>query len=334
MRGIGAALVKEGTGLLFIGVLLFLFVYADFTNIQETIPKSWLNVNTIFLSIVLEALPFVLLGVFVSALIQTFVAEEAVRRFIPRNALAAIVPAVIVSAIFPVCECAIIPVVRRLIKKGMPLHIGVIFIVGAPILNPIVFAATYYAFQTTPMIAYARMGLAFLLSIIIGCLIYVVFRNRDQLKWTTTELLDRPIEVNTIRTNKLKSTFFHASDEFFDMGKYLIMGAIIASLFQVFFDRNIIVNLASSDSVSPIIMMGFAFVLSLCSEADAFVASSFSHTFSIGSLLAFLVYGPMLDLKNAIMLFAYFRAKFVIAFMIIVTIAVYATILIYQYLFL
>ncbi|MBW8348345.1 permease [Bacillus sp. IITD106] len=334
MRGQGSAWLKEGTGLLLIGTLLFLFLFAEFTKIQDAIPKSLLNVNTIFLSIILEALPFVLLGVFVSALIQTYVAEETVQKYIPKNPLIAIIPAAILSAIFPVCECAIIPVVRRLIKKGMPLHIGVIFIVGAPILNPIVFAATYYAFQTSPSIAYARMGLAFVLAIVIGGLTYAFFRNRDQLKWTTNELLDRPVESIGQETNKLKSTFFHASDEFFDMGKYLIMGAMIASLFQTFFDRSVLISMGTSDTASPLIMMGFGFVLSLCSEADAFVASSFAHTFSTGSLLAFLVYGPMLDLKNTIMMFAYFRAKFVIGFMVIVTVSVYAVILIYQYWFL
>lgn len=317
--------------LLLIGALLCFFLFVGFTEIQQAIPKSLLLVNTTFLGIVLEALPFVFLGVFTSALIQTFVSEEMVQRFIPKNPFVAIVPAVLVTAIFPVCECAIIPVVRRLMKKGMPLHIGVIFIVGAPILNPIVFASTYYAFYSTPGIAYARMGLAFVLAIIIGSLIFTFFRNQDQLKWTTDELLDRPIESSNQDLNKMKSVFYHASDEFFDMGKYLIIGAMIAGLFQTFFDRSLLVSLSDNDALSPLIMMGFGFILSLCSEADAFVASSFAHTFSAGSLLAFLVYGPMLDLKSTIMLFAYFRAKFVIGLMAIITVSVYAVILIYQY---
>jgi len=322
-----------GVSLLLIGMLLYFFLLIGFTEIQAAIPKSMLHVNTIFLSIVLEALPFVFLGVFTSALIQTFVSEEAVQRFIPKNPIIAIVPAVLVSAIFPVCECAIIPVVRRLMKKGMPLHIGVIFIVGAPILNPIVFASTYYAFQSTPAIAYARMGLAFVLAIVIGSLIYAFYRNRNQLKWTTEELLDRPIQSSGREVSKIKAVFYHASDEFFDMGKFLIIGAMIASLFQTFFDRSLLVSITTNDMISPLVMMGFGFILSLCSEADAFVASSFAHTFSAGSLLAFLVYGPMLDLKGTIMLFAYFRAKFVIGLMAIITVSVYVMILIYQYLF-
>lgn len=330
MRGHVNGWVRDGVGIVLMGVLLCIFLFADMTNIEETIPKSLLNVNTIFLSIVLEALPFVLIGVFISALIQTFLSEEMVQRFIPKNPLLAIVPAVLVSAVFPVCECAIIPVVRRLMKKGMPLHVGVIFIVGAPILNPIVFASTYYAFQTTPSIAYARMGLAFVLAMLIGLVTYLFYRNRTQLKWTRNELVDKLTESRGIQTNKLKSTLYHASDEFFDMGKYLIIGALIASLFQTYLDREVLIQLGTNDVSSPLVMMGLGFILSLCSEADAFVASSFSHTFSTGSLLAFLLYGPMLDLKNTIMLFAYFRARFVIGFMIIVTISVYLIILGYQ----
>ncbi|MBO0991542.1 permease [Bacillus sp. SD088] len=322
--------VRDGVEIVLMGVLICIFLFADMMNIEETISKSMLNVNTIFLSIVLEALPFVLIGVFVSALIQTFLSEEMVQRLIPKNPLLAILPAVLVSAVFPVCECAIIPVVRRLMKKGMPLHVGVIFIVGAPILNPIVFASTYYAFQTTPSIAYARMILAFVLAMIIGLVTYLFFRNRNQLKWTRNELVDKLTESRGVQTNKLKSTFYHASDEFFDMGKYLIIGALIASLFQTYLDREVLIQLGTNDVSSPLVMMGLGFILSLCSEADAFVASSFSHTFSTGSLLAFLLYGPMLDLKNTIMLFAYFRARFVIGFMIIVTISVYLIILGYQ----
>jgi uncharacterized membrane protein YraQ (UPF0718 family) len=128
----------------------------------------------------------------------------------------------------------------------------------------------------------------------------------------------------------LKATLYHASDEFFDMGKYLIIGALIASLFQTFLDRNVLLSMGSNEFTSPLVMMGFAFILSLCSEADAFVAASFGSTFAPGALLAFLVYGPMLDLKNTIMLFAYFRLKFVLSFILVATAVVYIGVIIYQ----
>ncbi|TQR05800.1 permease [Psychrobacillus soli] len=332
MRSNRISLWKETFIFLIFGVIVFSFMVAEYIEIPFEISKTWLNAGTIFLSIVLEALPFIFLGVFASALIQTFVSESTVQKWIPKNPLIAIVPVALLSALFPVCECAIIPVVRRLIKKGMPLHLGVILIIGAPILNPIVFASTYYAFQSTPGIAYARMILAFILAIIIGIVVFLCYRNTNQLKWTTTEFVDSHVKmVNAKNNSKLKILLFNSTDEFFDMGKYLIFGTILASLFQTFFNRETLVSLASSDIVSPLVMMGLGFILSLCSEADAFVASSFAHTFSTGSLLAFLLFGPMLDLKSSFMLFAYFKFKFVIGYMVIVTVSVYAVILIFQH---
>ncbi|WP_216830470.1 permease [Alkalihalobacterium elongatum] len=317
------------------GVVLLVFFLLLFFNIERfkegTFPISdvMLNVNTIFLGIVIEAVPFILLGVFVSALIQIYVSEDALQRYLPKNAYMALLPAAVLGAIFPICECAIIPVVRRLIKKGMPLHVGVVFLVAAPILNPVVAASTFYAFRTDLTVLYARMGLAFVLAIIIGAIMYLLFKNRDQLKWTKEELTGRvmiPIQT-TKKPNRVKQTLYHAADEFFLMGKYLIAGAFIAALFQTLLDRNVLLTIGSNEWSSTGVMMAFAFILSLCSEADAFVAASFGNTFTTGSIIAFLVYGPMLDLKNTIMLFAFFRAKFVISFMLVVTAVVFISVL-------
>ncbi|KMJ57729.1 membrane protein [Bacillus sp. LL01] len=327
------SLLKDLIGLALIGVFLYLFFFIDFKEISLDIPSSWLNVNTIFLSIVIEAVPFILLGVFASALIQTFVSEEKIKKYLPKNPIGAIIPAALLGVILPICECAIIPVVRRLIKKGMPLHVGVVLLVGAPILNPVVVASTYFAFNGDPTILYGRFGLAFILCIVIGFLMLLLFDNKNQLRWTKSELQGRQdleLEQPALQQNKWKATFYHASDEFFDMGKYLIAGAFIASLFQTFLDRSVLMALGQNEVLSPAVMMAFAFVLSLCSEADAFVAASFGSTFTVGSLLAFMIYGPMLDLKNAFMLFAYFRTKFVLVFMAVVTIVVFAAILIFQ----
>ncbi|WP_078553143.1 permease [Bacillus alkalicellulosilyticus] len=326
----------------FIGILLLLFFLLLFFNIEWiksdnplfSIPDQWVNVNTIFLGIVIEAAPFILLGVFVSALIQVYVSEDSLRRFLPKNAYAALLPAAVLGAIFPICECAIIPVVRRLIKKGMPLHIGVVFLVAAPILNPVVAASTYFAFRNDLSVLYSRMGLAFVLAIFIGGVMYMIFKNSEQLKWTTEELTGKgeilQVQMTGVKTNRVKQTLYHAADEFFLMGKFLIAGAFIAALFQTFMDRNILLAIGSNEWSSTGVMMAFAFILSLCSEADAFVASSFGSTFTTGSLIAFLVYGPMLDLKNTIMLFAFFRVKFVLGFIAVVTISVFVAVMILQ----
>ncbi|WP_243291125.1 permease [Bacillus sp. FJAT-47783] len=312
---------------LLLGLFLFAFFFIDLFKLDSFIPSSYKSVHVMFLSIVLEALPFILLGVFVSSIIQIFVSEETVKRYLPKNPFVAILPAALLGAIFPVCECAIVPIVRRLIKKGVPVHLGVVFLVGGPILNPVVFASTYYAFQSNVEIAYARMGLAFVLSIVIGFIIYLLFENSPQLK-----NVDRHHHHHGSQ-NKWMSVLQHASDEFFDMGKYLIFGAFIASLFQAFLDRTILTSIGNNEWFAPLVMMIFAYVLSLCSEADAFVASSFSNLFTANSLLAFLVYGPMIDLKNTILLFAYFKKRFVFTFVFVVTLVVYCSVLLYPVIF-
>lgn len=115
----------------------------------------------------------------------------------------------------------------------------------------------------------------------------------------------------------------HTVDEFFDTGKYLLIGAFLASVFQTFFDRNVLDAVAHNEVIAPVIMMGFGYVLSICSVADAFIAASFGHVFSVKALLAFLVFGPMLDMKNTLMLFAYFQKRFVFFLMGIVIVSVY-----------
>lgn len=310
---------KELIGMFLIALFLFLLFFVDFTNLshlQKGIPKEWLNVNTIFLSIFFEAVPFILLGVLISSIIQVFVTEEMIQKGLPRSAIIAIIPAAFVGVIFPMCECVIIPVVRRLIQKGLPLHVGIVILVSAPILNPIVFLSTYYAFRTNTLILYARFGLALFVAVLIGLVVYYLYRGKNVLK-------DDKVISHEEKNKSWRDVTSHGVNEFFDTGKYLLIGAFLASLFQTFLDRNVLEEVASSSVFSPLAMMVFGYVLSLCSEADAFIAASFGQIFSAKALIAFLVFGPMLDLKNTLMLFAYFQKKFVLFFIGFVTTAVY-----------
>ncbi|WHY88744.1 permease [Neobacillus novalis] len=324
--------IKGSFSILLFSLFIFLFLFAELVNklaIFDKFPGAFFNVNTIFLSIILEAIPFILLGVFVSAIIQAFVTENTIQKIMPRNAYLAVIPAALIGIIFPICECTIIPVVRRLIKKGMPAHIGVVIMLSAPIINPVVYASTYFAFKSTPYMANARMFVSFICTIIIGLIIYRYFRSSDVLR-TRKPVHQHHHDHHHPQKNKLLATFYHASDELFDMGKYLFIGAFLASLFQVFFDRNMLLSLGTSTAGAPGVMMGLSYVLSVCSAADAFIASSFSSTFTKGSLLAFLVFGPMLDIKNTFMLVAYFKKRFVLFLMVVIPIVVYVTVYIFQ----
>ncbi|PEZ03590.1 hypothetical protein CN326_18030 [Bacillus sp. AFS018417] len=315
-----ARISREMIGTMLIALFVFLLFFVDFTNVsslQALIPKKWMNVNTIFLSIFFEAVPFILIGVFISAVIQVFVTEDVIKKVLPKHPIVAMFPAAFVGVLFPMCECVIIPIIRRLIQKGLPLHVGMVILVTAPILNPVVFLSTFYAFRMNPTIVYARFGLAFLVAICIGCIVYYLYRNKNVLKESSV------VSEHKHSKRSWKEVVSHAADEFFSTGKYLLIGAFLASLFQTFLDRQILTELGNSNLISPLAMMAFGYVLSLCSEADAFIAASFGHVFSAKALLAFLVFGPMLDLKNTVMLFAYFQKKFVFLFMAIVTISVY-----------
>lgn len=242
-----------------------------------------------------------------------------IHKILPRHVFLAMLPATLLGIIFPICECAIIPVVRRLIKKGLPQHVGIVFMLSVPVLNPVVFLSTYYAFPQNKLIVYERMGLSFLIALLIGFITYLAFRNKSILKNST---LQDHLDQEAV-TSKLRQFFKHISDEFFETGKYLIIGAFLASLFHTFINRHFLEAIGSNHTIAPVVLMGFSYVLSICSEADAFVAASFNHSFSLGSILAFLVFGPILDLKNTIMLFAYFRFKFVLLFIVLACCFVY-----------
>ncbi|KRE59845.1 permease [Paenibacillus sp. Soil750] len=285
--------------------------------------------KTIFISLILEALPFILLGVLLSSLLQTFVPESTIRRFTPRNPVLGILFACLIGILFPMCECGMIPIVRRLILKGMPVYIAVVFIIAGPILNPIVFAATLMAFRNHPSIAYSRMGLAFIVVIIIGLILNrLVKRNPLRLgqnheskapQHDVHHLHDHHHHQHTDNSSKVMTFFVHSSSEFFEMGKFLVFGALLTALIQVFMQRESLLAIGQGPLSSHFFMMGLAYILSICSTSDAFVASSFQTSFTSGSLLTFLVFGPMLDFKSTLMLMSVFKIRFVLLLVLLIS---------------
>lgn len=274
----------------------------------------------LFISIILEALPFILLGVFFSAILQVFVSDKLIQQLTPRNPIAGVIFGALLGLLFPLCECGMIPVVRRLIRKGMPAYIGIVYLLAGPVVNPIVFTSTYIAFPSAPEMALARIGLSFSVAVVIGLLLYR-FMNTSPLKPTpissVTHHHHQHAHVHHSAHKqrllaRMTSTLKHASDEFFDMGKYFIFGAFLTAVIQTAVDRDTLTSFADQPAFAYLFMMFFAFILSICSTSDAFIASSFSGIFDFGPLLAFLVFGPMIDLKNTLMLLSAFRLKIVI----------------------
>jgi uncharacterized membrane protein YraQ (UPF0718 family) len=183
-----------------------------------------------------------------------------------------------------------------------------------PIINPVVLFATYIAFGSNLKMLLYRSIFAVIVAIAIGLILSVQYKD-DQLR--------KKEIVHTAPVRSLKEkwigTLEHTIDEFFSSGKYLIIGAFIASAMQTYVKTSTLLAIGQGKVTSTLVMMALAFVLSLCSEADAFIASSFQNTFSFGALTAFLVYGPMLDIKNTLMLFQSFKTRFVLVLIVYIT---------------
>lgn len=290
--------------------------------------KTFLQMNTIFLSMIMEAIPFVLLGVLISGIIQSFITERWIARIMPRNRFLASLFGCSVGILFPSCECGIVPITRRLLNKGVPLNAGIAFMLTGPIVNPIVLFSTFIAFGNDWRIVAIRAGMAFAVALVVSMSVAILFpalplRVTDSKQQVAAALEEQPITSSPIRVpivSRLGSVLTHAIEEFFSVGKYLVLGAFIAACMQTFIPTSSLLSLGSNPVMASLVMMGLAFVMSLCSEADAFIASSFRSTFSMGALSAFLVFGPMIDIKNTLMLLGSFRGKFVVVLIALVTI--------------
>ncbi|OUS70057.1 hypothetical protein B1748_29265 [Paenibacillus sp. MY03] len=290
---------------------------------------SFLQLNTIFLSMVMEAIPFVLVGVLISGLIQSFITERWIARIMPKNRFLSSLFGCSVGILFPSCECGIVPITRRLLGKGVPLNAGIAFMLTGPIVNPIVLFSTYVAFGNDWRVVAIRAGMAFAVALFVSVTIAMLFpalplrQAVQEMAAASTPLSEIPRAPMPLH-RKLGSVLTHSVEEFFSVGKYLVLGAFIAACMQTFIPTSSLLHIGSNPVMASLVMMGLAFTMSLCSEADAFIASSFRSSFSLGSISAFLVFGPMIDIKNTLMLLGTFKSKFVIVLIALVSISTLA----------
>ncbi|WP_211749401.1 permease [Paenibacillus sp. Marseille-Q4541] len=312
------------TCIILLGLSFFFFAQAASETHSLVLSSSLLQLNTIFLSILIEAMPFVLIGVLLAGIIQIFVTEEHITRWMPKNKVAVILMSCVVGALFPACECGIVPIIRRLVSKGVPIYAGIGFMLTGPLINPIVITSTYMAFGNDFRIAGLRMGVGFLIALLVTFFISMSFSGTQ---FRQHNIVTATIQDKTPLSQKFKNMLHHSIDEFFDMGKFLILGAFIAASVQTFLPAKALVDIATSTASSTLIMMGLAYVLSLCSEADAFIGSSFSHLFGTTSILGFLIFGPMMDLKNTIMMLSVFRARFVMTVLVFIVLTIFTTLM-------
>lgn len=317
------------------------------------------NGITLFFSLLVEALPFLLLGVLFSSVLLLFVDEQKLLSIVPRNAVLAALVGSLIGFMFPVCECGNIPVARRLLMKGAPTAVAIGYLLAAPTVNPIVFWATWIAFRDQPEIVFLRI----LFSLIVAVTIAVIFSAQEDMRpflqdslarimgepekpapqrkradsgtavpdvspllQSGSFLIQSPGQVLQLSAPPAKTLAILSEApkplgsrlqlmvdnivlELRELGAVLVLGSAIAAFVQVAIPREVVLGLGQGPITSIVAMMGLAWVVSICSTVDSFFALSFASTFTSGALLGFLVFGPMIDLKNISLLLTVFKGR-------------------------
>lgn len=309
---------------IFIFLIIFSFTaLSAFSLLDFSISSQYLTTlnkfYTVFISILIEGIPFILIGSFVSALIQIYVSKEFIIKVLPHNIFLSCIIAAFAGIIFPICDCGTIPIVKGFIRKKVPTAACITFLLSAPIVNPIAIISTVYAFQDMKYVVIYRIFSGIIIAILIGLIIHFFTRDNPNILKNNTDPLScecaicsDSYEDSKASIDILRNIFFHTIDEFFNIGKFMIIGAFISSIFQtiVYFDSNL--YFPNDNRTSLLIMILLAFLLSVCSTSDAFIAKGFLKLFSLNSVMGFLVVGPMLDIKNTFMLFGNFKKTFVL----------------------
>jgi uncharacterized membrane protein YraQ (UPF0718 family) len=292
-----------------------------------------------FTAILYEAMPFIVLGVVIAGVLEEFVPQRFITRIIPRSRPVAIAIGGLLGLIFPMCECGIIPVMRRLLRKGVPLSVCITYMLAGPIINVVVILSTAVAFSAPGntmfgawwMAVLARVGGGFLVAFSTGMLIERMHRRlgdgaliRDNVMPSAKSIEEEGESRKEGLLKRLTNISETALHDFVDIMVFLILGAFLASGVRYILPfTNIQDYMHASPPISIAVMMLLAILLCLCSEADAFVAAGFGGLVPDAAKFAFLVLGPMLDLKLYVMFTRVFKLRLIRTIIIALIIQVY-----------
>ena len=307
-------------------------------------PDSQQDFALAFLSILFEGAPFILLGTLISGFIDIYLPSGTMDRFLPKNKFLAVLTAGLMGAVFPVCECAVVPVIRRLVKKGLPVSCGLTYMLAAPIVNPITALSTWKAFQGqgASMMTCSRLLLGFLIAVAVGMIVsklslgavlkqkLVDSLEKDSAKEAHHHDHDHDHDHSCCghdhgdhghhhhhhepaNDNRLVAAFRSALKDFIDVAVYFSIGVAITALFNTGIAPGAqwLDGLAKNPVGAPAALMALAFILSLCSTSDAFIAATLDK-FSWGAKLAFLTFGPMMDVKLLFLYQTVLKKRFIV----------------------
>ena len=268
-----------------------------------------------FLAIFLEGLPFIFLGTLVSGFLGTYLPRGAFAKILPKNNTLAVLISGLLGAVFPVCECAVVPVIRRLVKNGLPVSCALAYMLVAPIFNPVTAISTYKAFNNSPEIAISRLAMGYMIAVFIALIVARKahsFFLKSSVKTENGDEHHHPRNLNAALNNSLR--------DLMDVGLYFCIGVVLTAILKTTVidpTDDFWKELANNSIVGSIGMMFLAFVLSLCSTSDAFIAANF-HNFKYGPKLAFMVFGPMMDAKLIFLYSTVFKWKFILFLFVVI----------------
>jgi uncharacterized protein len=263
--------------------------------------QTW---TTVFVSVLLQAVPFLVFGVVLSAVIAAFVPASFWARALPTNRALAVPVASVAGVILPGCECGSVPIAGSLIRRGVTPAAALAFLLAAPVINPVVLTATAVAFPNNPRMVLAR-GLAGLCVAVVTGWLWLLVGRADWIRLPHRPDLDD--------TSKARAFWSACRHDVLHAGGFLVVGAAAAATINVVVPERWMQSLAGRPVVSVLALAALAVLLSICSEADAFVASSLSQ-FSLTARLVFLTVGPMVDLKLISMQIGIFGRRFAVRF--------------------
>ncbi len=262
----------------------------------EVLPAAARDFFTLSISVLVESLPFVFLGVLLSIVVQNWVPTSVFDRLLPRTPVLRRAVMSLLGVLLPVCECGNVPLSRGLIMRGLTVPEAMTFLLAAPILNPVTIITTYQAFGWDDGILVGRIVGGFVIANLVGWL----FSRHPR----PTELLTPRFEASCrahhdhpASGSRMRRSAIGFAEETSAMLPALVIGSFIAGAIQVGVPRDVLVGLGSDPVWSVLALMALAFVVAVCSNVDAFFILSFGSTFMPGSIVAFLTFGAMVDVK-------------------------------------
>ncbi|KRA25233.1 permease [Microbacterium sp. Root61] len=288
---------------------------------EASLPTRAQDGLTLAISVLIESMPFVALGVVLSIVVQVWVPPGVIERWMPRRAWARRAVLSLLGMVVPVCECGNVPFARGLMIRGFTVPETMTFLIAAPIVNPIVIITTHQAFGFSDGILIARLVGGFLIANLIGWL-YSRHPDPDGL------LTDRFRATCEIVTHEPGSRGRRSLAQFVielrAVMPALVIGSALAGAVQVLVPREALLAIGSNPALSIVAMMALAMVVSICSNVDSFFALSFASTFTPGAIVAFLLVGPLVDVKMLALMRTTFRTRVLVGLVVIVVLSAFA----------